>query len=128
MPPMMRILLPAITAAALTAAALPSVADAQAQPPAGQSQPSRDIPDPKLDATAAAMQQVASLRRQYQQRLEEATAADKDRVLAEGNDALMKAVTDQGLSVDEYSTILQVAQNDPTVRERLMQRLRPDKN
>jgi hypothetical protein len=38
----------------------------------------------------------------------------------------VKAVTDQGLSVDEYSTILQVAQNDPQVRDKLLQRLRPD--
>jgi hypothetical protein len=39
--------------------------------------------------------------------------------------ALAKAVTDQGLSVDEYDSILEVAQNDPDVREKNWQRIRP---
>ena len=41
----------------------------------------------------------------------------------EANDALTKAVTDQGLSVDEYNSIIRTAQNDPTVREKLTQRI-----
>ena len=49
-----------------------------------------------------------------------------DRLRMVGSNALVKAVTDQGLSVDEYSTILQVAQNDAAVRDKLLQRLRPD--
>jgi hypothetical protein len=36
---------------------------------------------------------------------------------------LEKAVTDQGLSVDEYNSIIRTAQNDPTVREKLTQRI-----
>jgi hypothetical protein len=35
-----------------------------------------------------------------------------------------KAVTDQGLSIDEYTTILAVAQKDPIVRDKLIQRLK----
>jgi Domain of unknown function (DUF4168) len=35
-----------------------------------------------------------------------------------------KAVTDQGLSVEEYTTILKVAQNDPVVRGKLVQRMK----
>jgi hypothetical protein len=31
----------------------------------------------------------------------------------------------EGLSVEEYSTILRVAQNDPTVRKRLLERIGP---
>ena len=38
---------------------------------------------------------------------------------------LAKAVTEQGLSVEEYTTILEVAQNDPDVLEKLKQRIRP---
>jgi hypothetical protein len=33
------------------------------------------------------------------------------------------AITDQGLSLDEYATIVRVAQNDPVVRGKLLQRL-----
>jgi hypothetical protein len=35
----------------------------------------------------------------------------------------VKAVTDQGLSVEEYNSILRVAQNDPSLRAKIMQRL-----
>ena len=45
--------------------------------------------------------------------------------MAEANDALEKAVTDQGLSVEEYSSILEVAKNDPEVRGKIIQRIRP---
>ena len=118
-----------IAAMVLTAAGLLSapVVNAQTQPPAAvPSDQASNIPEQKLDAAAAAMQQVASLRKQYQQRIEEAPTADKERIAGEGSNALVKAVTDQGLSVDEYSTILQVAQNDAAIRDKLLQRLRPD--
>jgi len=36
---------------------------------------------------------------------------------------LEKAVTDQGLSVDEYISIIRTARSDPTVREKLIQRI-----
>jgi hypothetical protein len=37
----------------------------------------------------------------------------------------VKAVTDKGLSVEEYTSILEVAENDPAVREKILQRLHP---
>jgi hypothetical protein len=48
-------------------------------------------------------------------------------VIAEASNALQKAVTDQGLSVDEYNTIVKTAQNDPALREKLRQRLSAQK-
>ena len=39
--------------------------------------------------------------------------------------AMSKAVTEEGLSVEEYDSILEVAQNDPGVREKIRQRIRP---
>ena len=88
-------------------------------------QPQKDIPDQKLDAAVAAMQQVASLRESYQQRLETAPPSDKERIADEANTALQKAVTDKGLSVDEYSEILTTAQTDPVVRGKILQRIKP---
>jgi predicted ATPase with chaperone activity len=95
---------------------------AQSQQPAPAA-PSAAIPDQKLDAAAAAMKQVTDLQRDYRQKIDAAAPADKQRLASEGNAALKKAVTDHGLSVDEYNKILTVAQNDPTVRAKLMQRL-----
>jgi hypothetical protein len=119
-----------LAAAALAAACVFSIPaiGAQAQSPAPMPDTSKqpqDIPDQKLDAAVAAMQQVASLRESYQQRLETAPPSDKERIADEANLALQKAVTDKGLSVDEYSEILATAQIDPKVREKILQRIRP---
>jgi predicted ATPase with chaperone activity len=95
---------------------------AQSQQPS-QAATSAAISDQKLDAAAAAMKQVTDLQRDYRQKIDAAAPSDKQRLASEGNAALKKAVTDHGLSVDEYNQILTVAQNDPTVRAKLMQRL-----
>jgi hypothetical protein len=54
-----------------------------------------------------------------------AAPSDKERIANEAINALAKAVTDQGLSLEEYDSILEVAQNDPEVREKIRQRIRP---
>jgi len=98
---------------------------AQAQP--GATDPAPDLSDKKLDAAAAALNEVATVKNEYQQKIEAAPAPDKERIVNEANGKLVKAVTDQGLTVDEYNSILVVAQNDPGVREKIFQRLRPTK-
>jgi len=115
-----------VAAAAFIAAGLlcVSAANVQAQSPTtGLSDHSKNIPDQKLDAAAAALQQVAILLPDFQQKLAAASPSDKQRVADEANDALSKAVTDQGLSVEEYNSIMKVAQDDPDVREKIRQRL-----
>jgi hypothetical protein len=99
---------------------------AQAQAPApGTSQPSPNISDQKLKAAAAALERVTSIHKDYQQRIVAAAPPDRERIAAEGSDALKKAVTDQGLSVEEYSSIVDVAKRDPETRRRLLARMRP---
>jgi Domain of unknown function (DUF4168) len=90
----------------------------------GLSSPSASIPDNKLDATAAAMKSVSMVKEDYGRRIAQAPENEKERLTNEGGQALTKAVTDQGLSVAEYSEILQIAQNNPTVREKLLQRIK----
>jgi hypothetical protein len=97
--------------------------DAPAQAPQAQS-PSPAIPDQKLDATASAIKSVASIKRNYQQRMATAKDSQKQGIANEAADALKKAITDQGLSVEEYTNILEVAQNDPDVRQKIIQRIR----
>lgn len=81
------------------------------------------IPDTKLDAAAAAVKNVAAVSDSYRNRIAKASAADKERLIGEANDAMKKAVTDQGLSVEEYTSIVNVAQSDPAVRDKLLKRL-----
>ena len=110
-------------------AALPAMSQGSAQPNQNQ-QPSQNqmskpmpVPDQKLDAAATAIQHVESVKEDYDHRLTAAPPSDRDRITEEGQQAMVKAVTDQGLSVDEYNSILEVAQADPAVREQLIERI-----
>lgn len=124
----MRLLVRPLTAAALIAAWAPifPAAHAQTPPPApGFSNPSPNIPEQKLDVAAAAMEKVAGVQQDYQQRIAAADPSEKERLANEGTKALVKAVTDEGLSVEEYTSILRLAQNDPEVRQKILRRLDP---
>jgi Domain of unknown function (DUF4168) len=118
---------PLVGVAAILAA---SVASAQAPSPS-PSQPGVTTPaapnlsDQKIGAAATAMQHVATLRQNYQQQIAEAPVDQQDRIATEANAALTKAVTDQGLSVQEYNAILTAAQQDPKVRDQLVQHMHP---
>ena len=92
-------------------------------PPLQTPSPSAPISDEKLNAAAAAIGQVSTIQQSYESKIAAAPASDKQRLAKERKDALDKAVTDQGLSVDEYNTIIRTAQNDPTVRDKLTQRM-----
>jgi hypothetical protein len=124
---MMRTWTPFLTAAILATAA-PAV-NAQVQSPApSPSQPSQSIPDQKLDATAAALNQIADVKESYTKQIEATPSeSDKQKLVDDANKALVKAVTDQGLSVEEYTSIMVVAQNDPMVRQKILQRMQPGK-
>jgi len=110
------------TSSALAQAQTPQAEPPQAQSPSPAPQ-STDIPDQKLDAAAAAVERVAGLRRDYQGRIAAAAPSDKERLADEAINEMAKAVTEQGLSVEEYTSILEVAQNDATIRDKIRQRL-----
>jgi hypothetical protein len=95
-------------------------------PPPGPSTSAPDLSDQKLSAVAAALERVASLQQDYRQRIAEAEApAEKERLVEEANNELTKAVTEQGLSVEEYESILGVAQDNPEIRNKILQRVHP---
>jgi hypothetical protein len=105
--------------------AAPKAAAPKAEAPnAEEVSPGTAIPDEKLDAAAAVMGRVALMLNQYEQQLATASPEEKKRIAGEANDALTKAVTDQGLTIDEYNKIIEVAQADPQTRNRLVERLR----
>jgi hypothetical protein len=80
--------------------------NALTSPGLSQSQP--NITDQKLDKAAAALERIASLQQDFRKQVS-------------------KAVTDQGLSIVEYAEIMDVAQNDPQVRQKIMSRIAPPK-
>jgi uncharacterized protein YqfA (UPF0365 family) len=125
-------LFPRSVAAAILAAgcylSIPTV-NVLAQSPPGPSTSAPDLSDQKLSAVAAALERVATLQQDYRQRIAETQApADKERIVAEANVELTKAVTEQGLSVEEYTSILNVAQDDAEIRGKILQHIhRSDK-
>ena len=102
--------------------ARPQAQSPQTQPPQTQP-PSAPISDDKLNAAALAIGQVSSIRQGYESKIAAAPAPDKQRLAKEANDAMEKAVTNQGLSVDEFNSIIRTAQNDPAVGQKLSQRI-----
>jgi hypothetical protein len=84
-----------------------------------------DLSDKKLDAAAKAVKQVSAVSDTYKKKLAATPdKAEKERLLDQADKDVTKAVTDQGLSVDEYMAIMKVAENDSTVRTKLIDRLK----
>ena len=125
----MRVFTRSLAAAILTAGCYLSIhpVNVLAQsPPPGPSTSAPDLSDQKLSAVAAAIERVASLQKDYRQRIAEAEApAEKERIVAEAHNEFTKAVTEQGLSVEEYASILDMAQGDPEIRSKILQHIRP---
>ncbi|HYD08386.1 MAG TPA: DUF4168 domain-containing protein [Reyranella sp.] len=83
-----------------------------------------DLSDKKLDAVAAAVKDVSTDSDTYKKKLAQAPDSEKEKILDQADEAAMKAVTDKGLSVEEYMSIMKVAENDSTVRDKLIARLK----
>jgi hypothetical protein len=83
-----------------------------------------NIPDKKLDQAAAAVKRLSSIKDDYEQKLAKAPSEQKDQIVGEADKEMAKAITDQGLSLEEYTDIMRVAQRDPSVRDKLLQRLK----
>ena len=124
-----RPLLVTILAAASSLAISTVDAQAPSNAPAPSASPnvpgSPQLSDQKLDAAAAAIARVAFLRQNYEHQLAQADPADREKIAQEATGDLTKAVNDQGLSVDEYNSIVDRARTDPDVRKKILDRLQP---
>jgi hypothetical protein len=125
----MRLFTGTLAAAILTAGCclfMPTVSVLAQSPLPDPSTSAPELSDQKLNAVAAALERIASLQKDYRQRIAEAEApADKERLVAEAHGEFTKAVTDQGLSLEEYASILDVARDDSEIRSKLLQLIRP---
>lgn len=123
----------AFAAALISTVAVPGAVMAQSPsgaPATSMQSDGATLSDAKLDAAATAIIRVNALSKDYQVRLNEAPPDDRVRIADEADAALEKAVADSGLSVEEYNEIVDIAQNDPDVQARILQRLQgmPDEN
>jgi hypothetical protein len=104
------------------AEANPTLAQSVISPPDPAPTPA-NIPDDKIDAVAGAVKSVSAVMESYDQKVARAPAADKQRLIDEADDAMTKAVTKHGLSIEEYTAIIRVAEKDPVVRDKLLKRM-----
>jgi Domain of unknown function (DUF4168) len=121
-----RTCLSAVVLGALLAGSSVAMAQQPSPPSTGdQSKKGQNISEDKLNAAAAALAAVSQVHQDYQKRITAAASPDDKKSIAEeGNIALEKAITDKGLSIDEYNAIVDVAQNDPEFKAKLIQRAR----
>jgi GTP1/Obg family GTP-binding protein len=103
-----------------TAMALP----AAAQPPSGAPSgavTSANISDATVKKVGAALRQVAQVEQTYSQRLQSAnTPGQKQDISKQASDATVTAITQQRLTIDQYNQVIQAAQSDPALKQRVL--------
>ena len=99
------------------ASALAIAATPQFQTPPAAAQP---IPDGTVNKAGAALHDVAGLQAKYQDKMNGATQEQKKDLSTQANAEAVQAIQSHGLSVQEYSSVVRTAQNDPQLKQRLL--------
>jgi len=89
------------------------------QLPANQAGPAA-IPDGTIGKAGAALHDVAKLQEKYQGKMDSASPEQKQGLSEQANAEAVQAIQSHGLSVQEYSTVVRTAQNDPRIKQRLL--------
>jgi hypothetical protein len=106
----------AATAALLITSALPTAAQ-QTSPPAQQG----EMSDAMVTKVGTALRHVVMIRQQYSQRAQAANSPQQRQTLSDqAGSEMLKAISDQGLSVPQYEQAIQMAQNNETLKRRLL--------
>ncbi|MEO3999252.1 DUF4168 domain-containing protein [Mesorhizobium sp. CAU 1732] len=118
-------LLSGLSALAIGAGASFGVAQAQEPAPAPQMEaPTAQAPemdDTKLKSFAVAFLEVTKVTQAYQPQIEAAgNTEDQQRLQQEAGEKMVEAVSEKSdISVDEYNMIIQAAQTDPELAQRI---------
>jgi hypothetical protein len=87
----------------------------------GQAGTPAAAPDPAtIGKAGAALHDVALVQQKYQGKIASASGAQKESLSAQANAEAVQAIQSHGLSVEEYTNVVRVAQNDPQVKQRLL--------
>ena len=113
---------------ALATAIAPAVAapdtPSQREPDQGQAQmPAANAPisDTTIGKAGAALRDVANVQRDYAGKLNAANSNEEKRGLTEqANAQAVQAIRSHGLSLQEYSSVVQTARSDPQLMQRLL--------
>ena len=121
----MRYLLSLAAGAALSLApalafAAPDQSPSNPSPPA-QTGATATAPDAAtIGKAGAALHDVAQVQAKYQGKWEAASPEQKQSMSDQANAEAVQAIQSHGLSVQEYSNVIRIAQNDPQVKQQLL--------
>lgn len=82
--------------------------------------PGAAIPDQTIGKAGAALHDVAKLQEKYQGQMDSASPEQKKGLSEQANAEAVQAIQSHGISVQEYSTVVRTAQNNPQVKQRLL--------
>jgi hypothetical protein len=113
----------AIAAAMLTAGFAPGLAQqgrATQQPQADTAQQGA-VSDALVHKVGAALRETATIRQKYTQRAQAASTPEQKQTLStQVETEMMRAISDQGLSLQQYNQVIQMAQADPSLKQRVL--------
>ena len=107
----------------LMLAALPAAAQ---QAPTTPKSPATSSQQGQMSETmvakvGTALRHVAMIRQEYSQRAQSTNSPQQQQALSDqARNEMVKAIGDQGLSVQQYQQAIQMAQNDNTLKRRLL--------
>jgi len=115
----MRRIVSMAAAVALGCAPVLAVA-APGQTPQSPPGPAASIPDTTVNEAGAALHDVAKLQQKYQGQFEAASPEQKQGLSQKANAGAVQAIQSHGLSIEEYSNVMRTAQNNPQLKQRVL--------
>jgi hypothetical protein len=113
-----------VVATGLPAAAQQANSDSAARNSAGAgvgATAGDNVPAGTINKAGAALRRVTEIKQTYSQRLGGAKTQDEQQTLQkQATEEAIKAISDQGLTVDQYNQVIRQAQANPSLRERLL--------
>ncbi|MFW5730741.1 MAG: DUF4168 domain-containing protein [Desulfonatronovibrionaceae bacterium] len=86
-----------------------------------QEAPDIEVSDAELEKAAGAYEDITKIREEFQQSLSDVSDPEKAQALQEeAGEAMTKAVQDNGLEIQKYNQIMEAAQVDEDLRNKLL--------
>ena len=96
-------------------------ASAQSRGPMPPATTTPALSDAVVNKAGAAFRQVSQIKQKYSRQIQTSSDTERQQELErQADDASIRAVEGQGLSVDQYNQVIRLAQADPGVRARLL--------
>lgn len=110
-----------LTTAGIPVVAQPSGGSNVVQQAPGTATQGNSVSDAMVHRVGKAIRNVTMVRQQYTQQAQASKSPQARQELdTQAQRDMAKAVTDQGLTLQQYDQVIQMAQADPTLRQRLL--------